>query len=156
MKIIQPVRLDGYFTITHKRGDKIISQETIHNTSTKDGFQQIAGLINGQATNNFTWIAVDESSTAATADDSSLAVEASDSGLTRASATASKVTTTNPGDTAQLEHTFSASGTITARGAGIFDTSTTNGGTMAARSTFTAKNMESGDTLKITYSMKVS
>jgi hypothetical protein len=152
---LEAVILNGYFTITHKRGDEVLSVTKIHNTATTVGKAQVAGLINGQETNAFKWIALDNSSTAAAAANTALASEITTAGLERAEATCSQTTTTGTDDTARLLHTWTATGTLSVRGCGIFDTSTEEAGTLGARTTFAEKNMEEDDTLEVTYDVKV-
>jgi len=154
MRIKGALQIEGYFTVRHMRGDKILSEETIHNTTTNAGFKEIAGLINEQSSGGFKWLGLDNSGTAAAAADTALASEITTAGLSRVSATCSKVTTTVAGDTAQLLKTFTATATKAVRGVGIFDTA--SAGIMAARTTFTAKNMETNDTLQVTYKIKVA
>jgi len=156
LRIKGALQIEGQFTILHKRGDKILSEETVHNTTTNVGFAEVAGLINEQSSIGFKWLALDNSGTAATAADTALATEITDSGLGKASATASKVTTTVAGDTAQLLKTFTATATKTVRGVGIFDTAGASAGVMLARTTFSDKNMEANDTLQVTYKIKVA
>jgi hypothetical protein len=155
MEKLEPVFLSGVFTIVHKRGDEVLSVTKIHNTATTVGKASVAGLINGQVTDAFKWIALDNSSTTAGVGDTALASEITDSGLTRAEATCSQTTTTGTNDTARLVNTWTASGTKSVRGCGIFDTSTASAGTLGARTTFAAKNMEANDTLNVTYDVKV-
>jgi len=155
MKIKGVIVLDGIFEVKHYRGGELIDSNVIHNTTTTVGFKKVAQLFNGIDGSAFKWIALDESSTSATAADTSLASEITSNGLDRASATCSNVTTTNTSDTAQLVHTWTATGTQVVYGAGIFDTSTASGGNMSARTTFPAKNLENGDVLTVTYKVKV-
>jgi hypothetical protein len=74
--------------------------------------------------------------------------------MPRAAATCTRTITTTANDTAQLVHTFTATASQSVREAGIFDTATS--GVMLARQTFTAKALDSGDTLAVTYRVKVS
>jgi len=156
MKIKGALQIEGFWTIRHMRGDKILSEETIHNTTTNVGFKEVAGLINEQSSIGFKWLALDNSGTAAAAANTTLASEITDAGLGKAAATCSKVTTTVAGDTAQLLKTFTATATKTVRGAGVFDTAGASTGVLLARSTFSAKNMEANDTLQVTYKIKVA
>jgi len=148
------INLEGQFRIVHRRDGKILSDESIKNTTTKSGFKEIAGLINEDSSGGFKWIALDASSTKAVNTDTSLASEVTGGGMPRAEATATKTTTTNPGDTAQLVHTFTATGTQAVYGVGVFDSS--SNGVMDSRTTFAVKNMASADTLEVTHKLKVA
>jgi len=156
MRLKGALTLQGKFIIRHYRNGKLIDEEEITNTITNAGKAKVAGLINEVTSGGFKWIALGDSSTAATANDTALASEITGSGLGRAQATCSRVTTDVSNDTAQLVHTFVATGTVSVKEAGIFDTSTANAGTMLARQTFTAKNLEANDSLEVTYKVKVA
>jgi len=150
------IQLKGEFTIRHFRNGNLLSEEVLNNTVTNTGIADIAGSINGNRTQTFKWLALDNSSTAAAAANTALASEITDAGLGRAAATPTQVTTTLSSDTAQCVKTFEATATKTVYGVGLFDTSTASGGTMTSRVTFAAKNMLSGDLLCITHRMKVA
>lgn len=127
----------------------------IRNTTTKTGFAEVANLMGNVASPAyFTYIAVGTGTTGATSDNTTLEAEISDSGLARASATVSRVTTTNTNDTLQLVKSFSVSGTKAVTESGVFNAASV--GVMAARQTFSAINVVSGDTLQITWKLKVS
>lgn len=152
------IQLDGVFEITHIRDGKIIDREVIHNTTTNVAFKRVAGLINGRISGagvNFDYLALDQSTGATAAASTGLAIECTTCGLGRAAATCTWQTTTNASDTAQMLKTFSATNTKTIYGAGVFDTATT-GGNMLAGTHFAGKAMVSGDTLAITYKVKVA
>jgi len=155
MKLKGAVTLKGRFRIRHFRDGELLSEEWIDNTVTNAGKAAVAGLMGEVTSGGFKWIALDASSTAATAADTDLASEITANGLGRAAATVTRVTTDVTNDTLQLVHTWTATGTQTVRGAGIFDTSTAEAGTMLARQTFTAKNLEANDTLEVTYKIDV-
>ncbi len=154
---LQPIIIkeDGIFCIQHYRKGKLLSETKIHNTATAVGKAVVAGLINEASSGGFKWIALDSSSTTATTTDTALATEITANGCARASASCTRTTTDDTNDTAQLLHTWTASGTQSVRGAGIFDTSTQSGGTLLDRATFAVKSMESTDTLAITYKVDI-
>lgn len=154
MNLQDGYKIKGQYIIQHWRGHQMIDMEVIDNTTTKAGFDKIAGLTNENRSGGFKWLALDESSTAYTSDDTTLGSEATTAGMGRAAATCTQVTTTNASDTAQLVKTFDATGTITIKGAGIFDTSTADTANMAAASHFADKNLESGDSLVLTYQLQ--
>ena len=153
-KLQGAIKLYGWFEIDHYRDGRLIDREIIDNTTTNTGFAEVAGLINEVTNIGFKWIALDSSSTAATAADSALAAEIAVAGMSRVVSTATRVTITQTNDTAQLLHTFTATASQAVKGAGIFDTAT-SGGVMLARTTFTSKAMETDDTLAVTYKVKV-
>lgn len=154
MKLNGSVLLKGQFNLKHIRNGKLLSEETIDNTITTVGIREVAGLINEVTTGGFKWIELGSSSTSASAANTTLAAAITAAGMPRAAATCTRTITTTANDTAQLVHTFTATASQSVREAGIFDTATS--GVMLARQTFTAKALESGDTLAITYKVKVA
>ena len=156
MKNLDAVLMKGQFQICHKDKDgKVLSMEVFDNTITTTGKAQVARIFDGASTNIFKWIGLGSSSTSAAAANTDLAAAITTSGLARAACTVTQATTTTAGDTAQLVHTFTSTGTVSVKEAGIFSTATT-GGVMACRQTFTAKNMEASETLAVTYKVKFS
>jgi len=81
-----------------------------------------------------------------------LATEVAASGLSRAAGTGTRTTTTVANDTAQLVVTFTVSGTVAVTEAGIFNASSA-GDMLCYDSSFSTKNVESGDTLEITWTV---
>lgn len=155
MRLNGVIKIQGWFEIDHYRNGELIDREIIDNTTTNTGFAEVAGLINEVTNIGFKWIALDNSSTAATAADTALAGEITVAGMSRVASTCTLTTTTISDDTALLVHTFTATASQAVQGAGIFDTAT-SGGVMLARTTFTSKAMETDDTLAITYKVKVA
>lgn len=152
MERTDKIGIGGVFEIRHYDPyGKLKEVIEVHNTVSTAGLGHVSGLINDQESTHFKWLAVGDSSTAAATGNTALANEITANGLGRAAATASQVTTDDTDDTAQLVHTWTASGTQAVREAGIFDTSTASSGTMLARTTFSAKNMETDDTFEVTY-----
>ena len=146
--------LRGTIRLVHKRGEEVLSEETFNNTVTSAGKAEVAGLINEARAGGFKYIALGSSSTVALASDTALATEITAAGLARVEATCSRMTTDDTNDTAKLLHTFTATATQAVQEVGVFDTPTSSG-TMLGRHTFTAKNMESADTLQIDYRFDV-
>lgn len=140
--------------IEHIRDGKVIDTRNIRNLVVNAGKAQVAGLINGATSGAFTYIAVGTGATAPAAGDTALGAEIIDSGLARASATCTRVTTSVTNDTAQLAVTFNVTGTKAVTESGVFNSS--SGGTMLCRQTFSAINVQSGDTLSITWKIQVS
>ena len=153
------MKLKGTISVKHVRDGKIIAEETVQNTITNVGLGKVAGLINGQVTNTYKYLAVGDSSTAAAAGDTTLASEiTAPTSIDRVIAnTVTQITTAQTDDTAQLVVTFTnnSSTTVSVQEAGMFDTSTENGGNMLGRQSFTAKSMEENDTLQIQYNIQV-
>lgn len=150
------VTLKGIFTIKHFRLGKLLNEMVVNNTITNAGKAAVAGLMNGVGSTTYQWVAIGSSATAAAAADTALATEITSPSLGKASATASRVTTTVTNDTDQLVHTFSSTATQSVQEVGIFDTSTASSGTMISRATFAAKNLASGDTLQVTHKIAVA
>ncbi len=153
MELRGALGLGGTIRLLHKRGDRVLSDVTFQNTITVAGIAEVAGLINGTRAGAFTYIAIGSSGTVATTANTTLAAEITTGGLARVAATCTRVNTDATNDTAQLFHTFTATATKTVKEVGIFDSAAV--GAMLGRHTFTAKNMESADTLAITYKVDV-
>ena len=126
----------------------------ISNLITNTGKAFMAARINdASALDPMTYIAVGTGTTAANASDTALGSEISDSGLSRASATVSRTTTDTSLDTAQLVHTFTASGSKAVTESGVFNAASS--GIMLCRQVFSAINVISGDTLEMTWKIDV-
>lgn len=153
---LQPIVLKGIFEIEHRDAQgNLKGKYTIDNTITNTGKAKVAGKIQDVARAPFKYMALDASSTAATATDTTLASEITSPSLKRVTATNTQATTNVTDDTSQLVHTFSSTATQTVYGVGIFDTPT-SGGNMISRATFAAKNLTSGDTLQVTHKIIVA
>ena len=125
------------------------------NLITNAGFAGAASRINGaDAEAAFTYLALGIGTTAADAADTTLESEITDSGLERASATASRVTTTQTNDTAQLVKTWTASGSKAITEAGVLNASSS--GVLLARQVFSAINVVATDSIQLTYRIKAS
>ena len=119
------------------------------------GIASVAGLINGEVTNFFDYIALGSGETAEAAAQTALVTEITTNGGARAASTNSQVTTTVTNDTAQFLKTFSFTGTLAINECGVFDAAST--GTMLMRHKFTStKNVEDGDSLQLTIKMQVT
>lgn len=127
----------------------------IANGVTNAGFAGVASRINAAgAEAAFTYIAVGTGTTAFAAGNTTLETELAVSGLSRAAATASRVTTTQTNDTAQLVLTYSVSGTAAVTESGVLNASSS--GVLLCRQTFSAINVVSGDSLQITWKIKAA
>ena len=154
--LLEKPRLLGEITIRHIRGGKVIHEETLKNIITDAGYAGVAGLmINTGVTAHFDYIALGTSSQAESTGDTALIAETSGDGLTRASATPTRVTTSQTDDTMQLvkEFTFSGS-TITITEAGILNASSS--GVLLARKKFTGIALATNDKLSITWKVQVA
>ena len=130
------------------------TSKMISNLVTNAGMAGVASRINGDgAEAAFTYIAVGTGTNAAAATDTTLQTEIVDSGLSRAAATASRVTTDVTNDTAQLSKSFSVTGTKAVTESGVLNAAST--GVLLARQVFSAINVVNGDTLIITWKFDV-
>jgi len=154
MNMKSSIGIGGKIRLVHKRSGLVLSDETFNNTITVTGIAEVAGLINEARAGGFKYIALGDSGTEATNADTALTNEITAAGLARVEATCTRTMTDTANDTAQLLHTFTATATQAVKEVGIFDTPT-SGGIMLGHHTFAAKNMESADTLQITYKIDV-
>jgi hypothetical protein len=155
VKNMEDIKIQGFFEVTLEREGRVIEKREVKNTITKTGLAEIANIAGNVSTPaSFTYLALGTGTTASTSDDTALQTEISDSGLQRASATVTRVTTTNANDTLQLSKTFSATGTKAVTECGVFNASSV--GIMLGRQVFSALNVINGDTIGITYKIKFS
>jgi hypothetical protein len=127
----------------------------IRNLVTNAGFAGVASRINGAgAEAAFTYLGVGTGTTAASAANTTLETEITDSGLERASATCTRSTTTQTNDTAQLDKTWTVSGTKAVTECGALNAASS--GVLLGRQVFAAINVVSGDSLAVTYKFKAS
>jgi len=150
--------LKGWFKIDHfdRAGHLIESVET-PNAVMNLGFKEVAQLIGTDITSGataFDYIAVGTGTSAATATNTTLGTEITDTGLTRAAGTGTNITTTVAYDTFQLVKSFSPTGSKAVTESGVLNASSS--GILLCRQTFSAINVTNGDTLTITWKVKVS
>ena len=130
------------------------SKMEIHNLITNAGAAGVASRINGSGGEAaFTYIAVGTGATAANVADTTLQTETAASGLSRASATASRVTTDVTNDSARLTYTFTVTGTVAVTESGVLNAASV--GTLLARQVFSAVNVVNGDSLAVTWTFDV-
>lgn len=141
------------FKIIDKNG-KVRDSWTVYNSIMNAGFAQLALLAGDASATPFTYLALGTSSTAVAASQTALGGEISTSGLGRASATVSRVTTTQTNDTLQLYYEWTASGSATVEEIGIFNAS--SGGTMLARALTSTKSLVNTEKIAATYKVKFS
>jgi hypothetical protein len=142
------VGMKGHINFIHYRNGMPIEEIDVPNLVVTTGKAQVAGLFNGGVSQAFTALAIGTGTTTPAAADTDLAAQAGD----RASATCSRVTTTTTNDTAQLVATFNFNAATAITEAGIFDLASS--GTLAARATFSAINVASGDSLQLTHKVQ--
>ena len=120
------------------------------NLITNAGFAGMASVCNGSgAEAAFTYIATGTGTTAADVTDTTLETELAVSGLSRAAATASRITKDVTNDTAQLSKEFTVTGTAAVTESGVLNAAST--GTLLCHQIFSAINVVDGDTLTITW-----
>lgn len=126
----------------------------IHNLVTTVGKAAMASRLNGSGGEAaFTYIAVGTGTTAAAVGDTTLQTETATSGLSRVAATVSRTTTDTTNDTAQLQTTFSVTGTVAVTESGVFNAASS--GVLLARQVFSAVNVVNGDSLQITWAFDI-
>lgn len=124
------------------------------NLVTNAGKAGTASRLNGSGGEAaFTYIATGTGATAAALGDTTLQTELAVSGLSRANASASRVTTDVTNDTARLQNTFTVTGTAAVTESGVLNAASV--GTLLARQTFSAINVVNGDSLQITWDIDV-
>jgi hypothetical protein len=129
--------------------------KSLSNLVTSAGKAGAASRINGSgAEAAFTYIEVGTGATAANVSDTALQTAITDSGLARVAATASRVTTSVANDTAQLQTTFTVTGTKAVTESGVLNASSS--GVLLARQVFSAINVVNGDSLQITWKFQMS
>jgi hypothetical protein len=151
------VKLIGEVTIALKRKgeDEFQVIEHLKNLIVRVGKASIAARINGaSAVNAYSYLALGTGTGATAAANTALGTEITLSGLARASAAVSRVSTTVSNDTAQIVHTWTATGTFAITEEGVFNAS--SNGTMLARRQFAAINVVNGDQLQVTHKITVA
>lgn len=124
---------------------------TISNT----GLAEAAGLINGEVSGAFTYLALGSGVGAEAAGDAALGTEITTNGGARVAATCSRVTTAQTNDTAQWNKVFTFTGALAINECGVFDAA--SAGVMLMRHKFSAtKNVEDSDTLDLTMKCQMS
>lgn len=153
--IISPLWINSKFSfLVAPFLGKWASSMNIHNLITNAGAAGVASRINGSgAEAAFTYIAVGTGVAAAAVTDTTLGTETAASGLSRASATVSRVTTDVTNDSARLTTTFTVTGTKAITESGVLNAASV--GTLLARQVFSAVNVVNGDSLAVTWTFDV-
>lgn len=137
-------RLFGHFT----------NKMVLSNLVTTAGLAGVAARVNGSGSPAaYTYIALGTGTTAAASGDTALEAEITTVGGERASATVSLVTTDTTDDTAQLQNTFSFTGSLAITESGVLNAA--SAGTLLARQVFSAINVASGDSLQVTWKFDI-
>lgn len=153
--ILSKAYQSGVFELILTRKDGSVEKFKSKNLITNAGKAGLASRINGNGGEAaFTYMAVGTGSTAASASDTTLQTELASDGLSRAAATASRITTSVTNDTARLALTFTITGTQVLREVGILNAS--SGGTLLCRTVFAAVTVNNGDSLTINYDIQSS
>ena len=134
--------------LTDKDGN-IKDTREYSNLVTNAGLAGLASLLNGAGGEAaFTYLAIGIGTTAAVAADTTLDSEITTVGGERASATASRTTTTVTNDTARLLHTWTFTGSLAITETGALNAA--SAGTLLNRSVFAAVNVVTTDSLQVT------
>lgn len=125
----------------------------INNIITNTGRAGAASRFNGAGGEAaFTFLAVGTGTATPAVTDTALGAEITTGGLARAAATVSRVTGTVANDTARLDHSWTATTTLSPTELGAFNAATA--GIMAGRVTFAAVGLVSGDVFNCLYSFR--
>ena len=139
--------------VVRDKHGKVKDRRVLKNLIVNVGKAQVAGLINGDVTTPFKYIAIGTGTTSPAATDTGLENETH----REQADTIDRVTTSVTNDTARLIKTFSGySGSEAITESGVFDAA--SGGNMLCRQTFSALNInwDAGDSLQITWKIQVS
>ena len=149
-KANQKLGIHGWVEIIHFRDGKEIERRNFLNLITNVGMASVAALMLADvAETAFDFIAIGTGSTAANITDTTLVTETH-----RQAGVGTRITTTVTDDTAQLQTTFNFGGTFALREVGML--SDVSFGALLARQVYAAINVESGDSLQITWKVQVS
>lgn len=140
--------LSGRLKIENTRTGEV---RQIPNTIMNVGKSALASMLGSDVTSTvaFDYIGIGTSGLAAAATQTTLGSE-----QVRVATTSSQTTTTTTDDTATFIGSFGVSGTHAIVEAGIFNA--TSAGSMLARTTFTAINVVSGDSINATWDVTVA
>ena len=125
---------------------------------TKYGFQETAKLMTAiDSPTAWQYLALGTGSATENTDVSKLATEVTDSGMARVvGASITIASSVTQYDTAKYEHTWTATASKSIKETGVFNTSVANQGDLLCYATFAnAIDMQSDDTLKVTWSVQV-
>ena len=126
----------------------IFYDQTVHNLRTNAGINWQYNQMAGTTAAVCTYIALSNDSGTPAATDTAVASEITSNGLARAAATPAH---TSNATSYTLSYTFTATGTQSAQKAGMLNASSS--GTLCFENTFSQVNMNSGDTLAVTWTV---
>lgn len=145
--------LRGTLGINHVRNGEQIESLKIPNTIMNVGKSSQSSFLAGDVTaaSEFDYISIGTSGISAAATQTTLGSE-----QLKVATTSSQTTTTTSDDTATFIGSFGISGTHAIVEAGIFNATGADTGSMLARTTFTALNVISGDSINATWDVTVA
>jgi len=140
------------FEVTHE--GKLKEVRELHNLVVAAGKAGIASRINGSGGEAaFTYIAIGTGTTSPANGNTTCETEITTNGGARANGTASRVTTDDTNDTAQVVVTYNFTGSFAVTESCLLNAS--SAGTLLSRQTFSAVNVVSGDALTVTWKIDV-
>ena len=146
----EKITMKGSFRMELFRDGKLIEVREFDNMVVNAGLAAIAGcILLDVATNRFDYIALGTDGTAPSATQTALLAETH-----RQAGTGTRVTTSNPNDTAQLSTTFTFGGSYGLQESGVFNAS--SDGDMLCRQTFSVLNVQNNDQLTVTWKVQFS
>ena len=154
--MIETIGMKGliHFEVRDAEGH-VKDERDIDNLITNVGFAEVAALIGAVAGGAaFDYIAIGTGAVAADVTDTTLNAEISTSGGSRAASSNSQVTTTVTNDTMQAEVTYNFTGVLAIVESGLFNAA--SAGDMLSRQVFSVINVANGDSLTVTWKIKVS
>jgi hypothetical protein len=140
--------------ILKDKGKVIAYRPPMGDLITNVGKAQFAGLINGVVTLPFTYVAIGTGATAAAVTDTQLQTEITTNGGQRKAGTCTRVQTTVANDTAQIEATYTFTGSFAITESGCFDANPA--GNMCCRQVFDAYNVVSGNEMTFRWKIKAA
>ena len=153
--IQESLKIKGWYELQCFKTDGTLRWEaSVKNIVTNAGKAQLALLAGDATATPFTYIGLGSSATAVVGTDTQLTAEIASGGLSRASGTVSRVTTSTTNDTYQVTKTFTASATLTVEELGVFNAAST--GTMLSHALTGTKQVMSTDTIVVTYKLQFS
>lgn len=118
-----------------------------------DGKEEVARLIGAVSGDAFTHIAIGIGTAAPAAGDTTLGSEVTSGGGSRTTCTKDVLTNSVTNDTARFVTTYNFTATFAVTESGVFNSSST--GDLLCRQTFSALNVGSGDSLTVTWQVRV-
>lgn len=147
----EKITIKGIAEICIRRADGTIREKfTVKNQTMNAALATFSGLVfNTGSYTAFLYLAVGSSNTAVAPTQTALGAEITTNGLARAGGTKSQVTTSQTNDTAQITHTWTATGSLSIEEVGYFNAS--SAGIMGGRLLTGTKALSTGETFTVTY-----